>query len=538
MRRLVIFLLLILVSELCYSQNMRDLTIVQGFGDDLVNVFPSEQGVLFAGSFSSNAVVMGPETLYASNGFGDMFVGMLNESLTDIVWIRSFGGDNVSAVNERCAVVGATEDGFLVSGRFGGTFSIDQHQVAVAGVEDAFLAKFDYTGNCQWLISAGGSGVDNGGPVAITDNDKILWFVYGEDEGSIDAFQVSKGGYLVTLDSDGHVESVRDQFTNAFRIVSFALSGSSLYCSGQTRNDTASFDSISWISSNVQDIAIAKCDLTGSAQWVRCLGSGRSGSGANQLRLDSEGSVYVTGYYFDSLVVDGNVISSPNGGLFHDVFIARFDSNGTNQWLVNGRSDNSIGMGLSFDSDSSFYVIGQFYDTLSFGSNQVYSLESNSLFLARFNLSGICIGVYTHANCFGNTVTMDLDGYPIISGIFYDSIEVQGTTYVSWGQRDAFIGRMDKITGIAPEARMGQDGLVIYANPNDGTFRIKVPASVVTLQGASLRVYDARGGLVEQFELGQAVDTPILRLKHVTSGQYVVRLEQGGRVYSGKMVVE
>jgi len=535
----------IIIAFLCFgfladvkAQQLRDVTLIQSYGDDFVNIAHSDHGILFAGRYGGTGVVVGGDSIYPSNGLGDMFIGLMNESLSDIIWIRSIGGYNNPSDLEGCFVAAVSDDGFYVSGRFGGPYSIDAHQALVRGGEDAFLAKFDYSGNCLWLKSAGGVMNDRGGPAVLTADNKILWMVYGENSGTIDTINVSKGGYLVTLDLDGNVLAVKDHFTSAVRFYSMAIQGSSIYCSGQTQNDTAAFGPIEWVGPNPQDIVLAKCDLSGNPIWGKRFVSGRSGGCGGQLRVDRTGSIYVAGNYRDSLIADGNSIRNYNGSNYEDVFIARFDSNGVNQWLRNEASNYARGFGLTMDTDSTFYIIGGFTDTLIFGTHQLFSPGYDCLFLSRFTRSGDCIGVLPFSGGFGNTIAIDISGFPIVSGIFYDSIQVQGITSSSWGQGDAFIGRMDKITGIANEARMDGNGLVIYANPNDGSFRIRVPASVPTLEGARLSVYDSKGALVEQFIIDSHTEVPIVRLHNAMPGQYILRLEQDGRVFSGRLIMK
>jgi len=538
MRAIIIVFLCFGILADVKAQQLRDITLIQSYGDDFASISHSDYGILFAGGYGGTGVVVGGDTLYPSNGLGDMLIGLMNESLTDILWIRSIGGYNNPTELEHCAVAAVSDDGFYVSGRFGGPFSIDTHQAIARGGEDAFFAKFDYSGNCLWLKSAGGVMDDSGGPAVLTADNKILWMVYGENSGTIDTINVSKGGYLVTMDVDGNVLTVKDQFTSAVEFYSMVMQGTSIYCSGQTQNDTAAFGPIEWVGSNPQDIVLAKCDLSGNPIWGKRLVSGRSGSSGGQLRVDPTGSIFVTGNYRDSLIADGNSIQYFTGSNFRDVFIACFDSNGVNQWLRNGASNYARGFGLTMETDSTFYIIGGFTDTLTFGTHQLFSPGYDCLFLSRFTRSGDCIGVLPFSGGFGNIVTMDVSGFPIVSGMFYDSIQVQGITSSSWGEGDAFIGRMDKITGIANEARMNGNGLVIYANPNDGSFRIRVPASVPSLEGARLTVYDSKGALVEQFKIDSHTEAPIVRLHNAMPGQYVLRLEQDGRVFSGRLIVK
>ena len=126
------------------AQQLGDVTLIQGYGDDAVSVAHSDHGILFAGRYGGTGVVVGGDTLYPSNGLGDMFIGLMNESLSEILWIRSIGGYNAPGVFEDCSIVAISNDGFYISGTFGGPFSVDAHQAVVRGGQDAFLAKFDY----------------------------------------------------------------------------------------------------------------------------------------------------------------------------------------------------------------------------------------------------------------------------------------------------------------------------------------------------------------------------------------------------------
>ena len=93
---------------------------------------------------------------------------------------------------------------------------------------------------------------------------------------------------MITLDLDGNVLAVKDHFTSAVRFYSMAIQGSSIYCSGQTQNDTAAFGPIEWVGTNPQDIVLAKCDLSGNPIWGKRLVSGRSGSVGGQLKIDQQ----------------------------------------------------------------------------------------------------------------------------------------------------------------------------------------------------------------------------------------------------------
>ena len=76
--------------------------------------------------------------------------------------------------------------------------------------------------------------------------------------------------YLVTLDLDGNVLAVKDHFTSAVRFYSMAIQGSSIYCSGQTQNDTAAFGPIRWVGPN-PGILYWQNAVDGNPIWVNGL---------------------------------------------------------------------------------------------------------------------------------------------------------------------------------------------------------------------------------------------------------------------------
>ena len=84
----------------------------------------------------------------------------------------------------------------------------------------------------------------------------------------------------------------------------------------------------------------------------------------------------------------------------------------------------------------------------------------------------------------------------------------------------------------------GRGGEVIYANPNQGTFRIKVPDAFLHRSGLQLKVIDSAGRIVHDQTLNLQGESPRMDLFDVSPGYYLVTLGNSERTYSGHMVVE
>ena len=65
----------IIIAFLCFgfladlkAQQLRDVTLIQSYGDDFVNIAHSDHGILFAGRYGGTGVVVGGDSIYPSNG--------------------------------------------------------------------------------------------------------------------------------------------------------------------------------------------------------------------------------------------------------------------------------------------------------------------------------------------------------------------------------------------------------------------------------------------------------------------------------------
>ncbi|MCW3102739.1 MAG: type sorting protein [Bacteroidetes bacterium] len=135
-----------------------------GAGDDLArNVSTNATDDIFVtGHFASSSITIGGSTLNnAGTGTSDMFLAKY-DNLGNAVWANSAGG---SAEEMGKRIIGDDSGNATVIGYFmSDTMNFDSVSLtnAGSGTADIYLAKYDATGNREWVQRAGSTGNDYG----------------------------------------------------------------------------------------------------------------------------------------------------------------------------------------------------------------------------------------------------------------------------------------------------------------------------------------------------------------------------------------
>jgi hypothetical protein len=120
----------------------------------------------------------------------------------------------------------------------------------------------------------------------------------------------------------------------------------------------------------------------------------------------------------------------------------------------------------------------------------------------------------------------------------YNTTTFAGESVTSYGFEDVLLAKLDLSLGVQSLVLDGNDGLHIYANPNQGSFQVQVPDALVNAPHLDLKIYDATGRLVLAQPIGSGDEHPQFDLYGIGAGFYAVTLSNGKRVYHGNMVVE
>jgi hypothetical protein len=123
----------------------------------------------------SNAISVGGEDIYiakySNNG--------------NLIWSKLIGG---SQLQRPIRTLNDNNDYFYVTGIFDGTCDFDPssniNSLTSDGVHDAFIAKYDTSGNYIWAVGYGGSGDDNGYGIAVDGTGNV--YGIGNYSGTVD----------------------------------------------------------------------------------------------------------------------------------------------------------------------------------------------------------------------------------------------------------------------------------------------------------------------------------------------------------------
>jgi len=238
-----------------------------------------------------------------------------------------------------------------VTGYTGGSFDGNTH----SGATDFFVLKYDGSGTKQW-IQQFGTTTDEGGFDIFTGSKSI--YASGYSYGSLSGSNQGNWDTVVVEYNDRGIQQEVQQIGTSSRDAGESLtvdSSGNIYVTGKSGG---AFDGNT--SSGSSDMILIKYNNKFQKQWSRQLGGPNDDYG-NGIAADSLGNVYVAGGSGDGF--DGYTVSG--GGYIRDVFITKYNADGTKQWTeqFGSDSDDTTG-GIVIDGSNNMYVVGSFNGVL------------------------------------------------------------------------------------------------------------------------------------------------------------------------------
>ena len=220
-----------------------------------------------------------------------------------------------------------------ITGYFDTVVDFGSGAVSSSG-KDIFVVKLDSDGNYQWEYTAGGTGTEDSYSIASDSSGNILTTGYfsntvnfgGGDESSSN----SVSAHVLKLDSTGSFDWVQIYSGTGYQVGYGIAADSSdnVFTTGSFYN-TVDFGEGDVTSTGEDDIYLLKLNSSGSLQWIKTYGS-TAGSTfyadtANDLTIDSDGSVYTVGFTGeDTDFGTGNIEGSS-----YDGFVLKLTSSGS-----------------------------------------------------------------------------------------------------------------------------------------------------------------------------------------------------------------
>jgi hypothetical protein len=324
----------------------------------------------------------------ASIGCGDNGTEVGKDHLVSpmkYLWSGSFGDANA----QYAGVIATDASGsVIIAGNFRGTVDFGGGALASAGDYDIYVAKLGSSGAHIWSKRFGDASQQVAQGIAVDAAGNV--FVAGYFEGTIDF-----GGGALT-------------------------------------------------SAGLRDVYIAKFASDGSYIWSKRFGDA-SYQAANALALDSYGNVVITGVFMGTVDFGGGALTGAGGW---DIFMAKFDSNGTHLWSKRfGDGSHQYAPAVAIDASSNVIVAGYFQGAVDFGGGALTSAGGEDIYVAKFD-SG---GAHLWSKRIGDAndaqeawaVAVDASGNVIVTGYFMGNIDFGGGALASAGGADIFIAKLD-----------------------------------------------------------------------------------------------
>lgn len=365
-------------------------------------------------------------------------------------WSRKMGG--IGSFADAVTAVAYDPDGnLLATGDFEGTsgFTNEEDTIIINtnGSADAFVAKYDPSGQIIWARGIGGSFADLG--VDITTDAQGNVYVTGHFRSAVDfstngtphildATSIFDGTdvFLVKYNPDGDLvwaHQFGDDFNDEPSGISIGQDGH-LYVSGLFRGEvnfnTSGGEDIVEATGSSSDIFLAKFTTDAELVWVKRIG-GSGQETPKDMAVDLNNNVFLTGIFTTTTNLD----PSGGDGVFtaqsYDGFIAKYDTIGELVWAHGfGGSSFDFSSGVAVDNEGSAFIVGNFWGTIDMDSGvgeQLITSNGNSdVFLAKYSASGESLWAFNlggNDSDEGRGVTTNDAGNVFITGTFGDTAD-------------------------------------------------------------------------------------------------------------------
>jgi hypothetical protein len=281
-----------------------------------------------------------------------------------------------------------------VAGKFELSAVFSGNTLTCQGNHDVYLAKYSPTGALTWIRTAGGAMGDYAYACA---SDANAVYIAGEIEG--------------------------------YGTVTFP--GSTVTLTGKGDND----------------VLLAKYDLDGNLIWAKSEGIHKNES-AIGIAVDNSGNVFICGHFSDTTTFGGGAVTL-YGNTQKDFFVAKYDGNGTFQWVRQGGGPGKDdAKAIKCDAAGNVYITGFYSNGMVVGAN-TYSVTSGSwydAYLAKYDTNGNLLWLQTEGGDYDDAawaITIDNSGTIYTTGEFNASAYFGTTQLITSGMADIFICAYD-----------------------------------------------------------------------------------------------
>ena len=249
--------------------------------------------------------------------------------------------------------------------------------------------------------------------------------------------------YIAKYDSSGNIAWAKGAGSSD-EAVGFGITvdiNGNIYVTGYYYSSTITFDTIT-LFNNGGNLAffLVKYNSSGNVLWARG-GDGSHNSYGNDITSDTYGNIYLTGGFIDTISFDSYTLL--NGG----AFITKYNSLGQVLWSNGGQINGNAGQSITTDVFGNVYMTGYFWPSIIFDTDTLYSNGSNDIFLIKYNSSGNIIWIRSAGGTQNDrslSISTDRSGNIYNSGYFTSpSIIFGNDTLVNTSLYDTYLTKFD-----------------------------------------------------------------------------------------------
>jgi hypothetical protein len=541
-----------LLPLILHSQSWQWSKQVGGTGMDNAKIFhiDSQHNVFICGYYAEQLAppwnglncIIDTDTLY---GFNSSFIAKYHENGA-LDWAHNLAPNGNSLAGP--IAFDSLSQSFYMAGSFTNAVNLQGCNLTGSG-QNFFLYKMDLSGNCIWSKNIGKCPYYS----ALTCDPQGNLFMAGSTQPgctTIDTCHVEPGTFIAKFNPSGAIQWARTitPFSECYlQIVNLMFRNNNLYALGYKSGggNTLIIDTIvRQIPTDNFPMGIICMDSSAHAKWLKLDAFPFGGLGCNSSGINSQGDLYCFVVISDNTILGKDTLLSTGGA---GKVIVKYNKDGEmleyNHLVIPTTYNGQNGKGLCVQDDGTYYITASFSGTTTFGNYTITADAAPDMFVAHFTDSGDCLGVDHVRGGHGTSVAADETGV-YVTGIFSPqpsntgSMTIGGNTFHTRGFEDIVFAKHDLMTGTEEIKQATDYSLVIYANPNKGSFRVKIPTDFANEKQLELSIFDMKGKLIGKQSLSVSDENPGINIYGQPSGTYAIRLSNGSKSYGGKMIVE